>query len=126
MLKIYIAVKVKSEIEKLNAGHLTLAFQNINETSKLEITDLNNCFPANGVVKDIVYWEKSNVTVALIENKEGNLYKAKKLCESAGFNYDMEFIPHVTLGRNNLINEHLNLKGEEVSFSTPYIRLKNF
>lgn len=126
MLKVYIAVKTESEIQKLNDGHLTLCFLDANDTSKLDITGLSNCFPSYGVIKDIVYWEKSNVTVALIENKDRNLYKAKKLCEDAGFNYDMEFIPHVTLGENNLVEENLLLKGEFISFASPYIRLKNF
>lgn len=126
MLKVYIAVKTESEIQKLNESHLTLSFLDVNDTSKLDMTELSNCFPANGIVKDIVYWEKSNVTVALIENKDGNIYKAKKLCEDAGFSYDMEFIPHVTLGKNNLVEENSFLKDKCISFASPYIRLKNF
>lgn len=126
MLKVYIAVKTESEIQKLNDRHLTLCFLDVNDTSKLDMTELSNCFPANGIIKDIVYWEKSNVTVALIENKDGNLYKAKKLCEDAGFSYDMEFVPHVTLGKNDLVEENSFLKDECISFASPYIRLKNF
>lgn len=38
----------------------------------------------------------------------------------------MEFVPHVTLGKNDLVEENSFLKDESISFASPYIRLKTF
>lgn len=124
MLKVYVAAISKSHHVELNDKHLTLSFGDAIETNKLSFSELMRFFPCQGYVKDVVYWERANVTVALL-NVE-NILCAQKYCESVGFSYDLEFVPHITLGKGDVADESKALVGNSFELVDCYIRMKDF
>lgn len=103
MLKLYIAVR--AEIKRHEQDyHITLCHMSPKETDKLSLNMKFNSF--HTYVKDVVYWKDDNVTVALIEPND-DLEQLKFYLQMQGFTYnDHEFIPHITLGRGDLVEHH--------------------
>lgn len=125
MIKNYIAAKMEpSDCSFFDNAHLTLSFGDTKETQKLSMKKLLSFFPCTGNVIDIVYWPNVNLTVALIDSPE--ILDAQKYCESVGFNYDLDFLPHVTLCKEDLSNDLKHLKGKKIHFHDVYIRQKDF
>lgn len=55
------------------------------------------------------------------------LIEAQKYCESVGYDYNLEFIPHVTVARGESQVEAMShLIGKEVVMADCYIRCKDF
>jgi len=124
MLKLYMAALSKSDLSALDNKHVTLSFSDTKATEKLSFNDLMGFFPCQGYVKDVVYWERADVTVALL-NVE-NILEAQNYCASVGFDYDLEFIPHITLGRGDLVSESRDVIWRSLELVDCYIRLKDF
>lgn len=125
MLKTYIATVTKSSVVELDDKHVTLAFNDPKNTDKLSFKALMEFFPCVGVVKEVVYWERAGVTVALLDCSA--LIEAQKYCESVGYDYNLEFIPHVTVARGESQVEAMShLIGKEVVMEDCYIRCKDF
>ena len=126
MLKIYTAVKIKTDIPELMEGHLTLSFSDIKETEKLTLKKLSDFFPSKTIISEIVFFEKAGVTVALVNSKE--IVSAHNYLNSIGLNYDMNFNPHVTLsyGGENKVKQFSWLIGQEIIFDEVYLKIKNF
>lgn len=125
MLKNYIAVSLeKGESNAFDKAHLTLSFGDVKETQKLSMKKLTSFFPCSGTITKVVYWPHVNLTVALIDSE--TILEAQKYCESVGFDYNLDFIPHVTLGASDLAIGMKNLEGKRVHFHDVYIRQKEF
>ena len=73
-------------------------------------------------VTDIVYWKDSDVTVALLGNTRV-IMKRKEYWESMGYTYDMEFIPHFTVGKGDVVKENTHLIGNDYDAGDEYARL---
>ncbi|NLR52117.1 hypothetical protein HG694_01245 [Citrobacter freundii] len=118
---LYIALRTESDTDALSDKHITVCYMSASATSKL---DVNSIMPqkAKASVVDVVYWERANLTVAIIDSPEA--YCAYEASMASGFTYDLEFIPHVTLGCGDATSEHKNLVGKTLSIGSPYIRLK--
>lgn len=125
MLKNYIAVALEeSGCKTFDKAHLTLSFGDVKETQKLSMKKLMSFFPCSGTIKQVVYWPHVNLTVALIDSE--TLLEAQKYCESVGFGYDLDFLPHVTLGCSDLTVEMEKFEEKRVHFHDVYIRQKEF
>ncbi|EMC1808337.1 hypothetical protein ACNEVU_001019 [Escherichia coli] len=117
----YIALRTESDADILNDKHLTICYMSASATSKL---DVNRIMPeqAEAKISAVEYWERVNLTVALIDSPDA--HAAHKLSKIAGFTYDLEFMPHVTLGCGDTTKEHQNLVGKILTIGSPYIRIK--
>lgn len=125
MFKNYIATITKSSIVELDDKHVTLAFNDPQNTDKLSLKTLMGFFPCVGVVKEVVYWDRAGVTVALLDCSA--LIEAQKYCQSVGYDYDLEFIPHVTVAKGESQVEAMShLISKEVVMGDCYIRCKDF
>lgn len=124
MLKVYIAALSKSDLPALDNKHVTLSFGDTKATKKLSFNELMRFFPSQGYVKDVVYWERADVTVALLNTE--NVLEAQRYCASVGFDYDLDFIPHITLGRGDLVSESKDVVWQSLELVDCYISLKDF
>ncbi|WP_227160127.1 hypothetical protein [Enterobacter cloacae] len=118
---LYIALRTESNTDILNDKHLTICYMSASATTKL---DVNRIMPEPVVatVSKVEYWERVNLTVAIIDSPD--VYGAHEVSKTAGFTYDLEFIPHVTLGYGDTTSEHQRLVGKTLSIGSPYIRIK--
>lgn len=123
MLKSYMAASVSSK-NFPEDKHLTLSFCDLKATSKFSMRTMMDLFPCKGFVVDVVYWSKPDVTVALVSCE--NIIAAQKYCEKAGFDYDHEFNPHVTLDYGDKREQFKHLIECEVKFDDVYLRQKDF
>lgn len=129
--KFYIAINADVLEPKNNthifSGHTTLAFLTPKETEKISALDL--LLPEDdsvGVVKEIVYWEKADLTVMLVDCPS-SLLKLQKKLSNKGFSYEeFEFIPHITIGKGNQIEKFKHFKGNTIEFYDVYFRMKDF
>lgn len=121
-IDLYVAIRTMSDIEALDDKHLTICYMTVSETSKLNV---NEIIPSqvSAKVTDIVYWERVNLTVALIDSEESK--SAYQMLTNNGFTYDLDFIPHVTIGKGDKTEENINLIGKEIMIGNPYIRLRS-
>lgn len=103
MIKLYIAVR--AEIKRHDEDyHITLCHMSPKDTDKLSLNMKFNSFHTR--VTDVVYWADADVTVALIEPND-DMEQLKFYLQMQGFTYnDHEFIPHITLGRGDLVELH--------------------
>ena len=124
MLRVYLAAVSKSDVELLDNKHVTLSFGDTKATDKLSFNELMRFFPCQGYVKEVVYWERPDVTVALLNTE--NILSAQKYCQSVGFDYDLDFIPHITLGKGNLVDKFKEVEWQNFELVDCYIRLKDF
>ncbi|VTP12626.1 hypothetical protein PUATCC27989T_00438 [Phytobacter ursingii] len=117
----YIALRTESITKELNDKHLTICYMQVSPTSKL---DVNYIMPssAEAEVSSIEYWEGVNLTVAIIKSKEA--HEAYKSVSDAGFTYDLEFIPHVTIGSGDIVADCVHLVGKSLTVGNPYIRAR--
>ncbi|WP_211837976.1 hypothetical protein [Proteus terrae] len=118
---LYVAVSTRSNDRELDNKHVTLCYMKAEETKKLYINDI---FPEKevGEVVDVVYWERVNLTVAIVKCEQ--IVTANKFLDDAGFKYGYEFIPHVTICTGD---ESFNLKrliGMYLILEKPYVRLR--
>ncbi|TYG14975.1 hypothetical protein DJ541_23965 [Enterobacter asburiae] len=118
---LYIALRTESNTDILNDKHLTICYMSASATTKL---DVNRIMPEPVVatVSKVEYWERVNLTVAIIDSPD--VYGAHEVSKTAGFTYDLEFIPHVTLGYGDTTSEHQRLVGKALSIGNPYVRIK--
>lgn len=123
MLKSYMAASVSSK-NLPEDKHLTLSFCDLKATNKFSMKTMMSLFPCKGIIVDVVYWPKPNVTVALISSE--NILKAHEYCKSVGFDYDHDFNPHITLDRGNKTEMFNHLIYSEVGFDDVYLRQKDF
>ena len=97
-------------------GHITLCFCDANKSGKV------STHHGHGIatVIDVVYWERVDLTVALVDCdlaiERHEYYKAN------GYGYDHDFIPHITIGKGNLADEMLSLKGDKLVVGNEYVR----
>lgn len=119
---LYVALRTKSDIEILNDKHVTICHMRTEPTSKL---DVNSIMPeqVSAVIYDVVYWDRANITVAIISSPE--VYLAQRLLLESGFIYDLEFIPHITISTGNISRECYGLIGNGLIICDPYIRIKS-
>lgn len=98
-------------------GHITLCFC---ETKKSGKVSTHN---GNGVatVIDVVYWERVDLTVALVDCDLA--MERHEYYKSNGYDYDHEFIPHVTIGKGDLVADNLAINGERLIVGNEYIRI---
>lgn len=120
-MDLYIALRTESNTDILNDKHLTICYMSASATTKL---DVNRIMPAPVVatVSKVEYWERVNLTVALIDSPD--VHSAYEVSKTSGFTYDLEFMPHVTLGCGDITNEHQCLVGKILSIGNPYVRIK--
>lgn len=118
---LYIAIRTMSELEALDDKHLTICYMPASETSKL---NFNEIMPSHvsAKVTDVLYWERVNLTVALIDSEESR--RAYQVLNRSGFTYDFEFIPHVTICQGDKTSEYRGIIGEEIIIGNPYIRVR--
>lgn len=118
---LYIALRTESNTDILNDKHLTICYMSASATTKL---DVNRIMPEPVVAKvsKVEYWERVNLTVAIIYSPD--VYGAHEVSKTSGFTYDLEFIPHITLGYGDTTSEHQRLVGKILSIGSPYIRIK--
>lgn len=126
MLKMYTAVKIKSDLAEFSDGHLTLSFSDIKETDKLSFEKLSEFFPSKAIIEKIEFFENAGVTVAIINSVE--IFKAYNYLNSVGLIYNMEFKPHVTLSYSgkNESSHFFHLIEKEIILSDVYLKIKNF
>lgn len=112
---VYTAVKTYSEKFKELDGHITTSFTKIDSsTPKITLQDVNSFC----VISSIKYLPHGNVTVAVINSLEILEVHAQKM--SMGFNYDYDFIPHITLCRGDSSDKYDYLIGEQVKLKNEY------
>lgn len=93
----------KDEVEYTlgeNKLHVTLAYDEVGATSMFDINQLGILKNAALRIKDVTYWDKADVTVAELDCER--LHVAQQTLDAAGFGYNYEFRPHVTLGKGDL------------------------
>lgn len=74
-------------------------------------------------VEDVVYWKHVDLTVAVIRNTNNIQRRFDKYSKELGFEYEHEFIPHITLGSGDLTDKYAYLKGTDVDLSTEYMKI---
>lgn len=77
----------------------------------------------NGLAKviDVQYWKEPDITVLKLTAPIA-VRHYHEYC-NLGFKYDHEYIPHATICKGNQKNKYLNLIGEVMTLSDPYVRL---
>ena len=117
-MNLYIAYKTKDNL------HLTFSFMGIVSTDKLDISSF--ALDIKTTIKRIEYWKDPNLTVAIL-NLTPEMEQVKNLCESSGFTYNThQWIPHLTLGVGEQLEEFMYLIDTDVYLYKPYLRLKEF
>lgn len=111
----------KKEKHPFDHFHLTLMYGELKATPRFYLGE--HGMRGHGTnVEDIVYWEHVDLTVAIINHTKYLQDRFDFYSKELGIEYDYEFVPHVTLGKGNLVEEHAYLKGTDVDFSDEYIR----
>lgn len=124
-MNIYIATEVIFDDKKIIDKHVTLAFDKVNETKKLNMGLLNEVLKnKSAIIKEVVYWEAPDLTVALLDS--ASILEAHEFCKQLGFKYDLEFIPHVTLAKGDVVKDFAFLTNVEVKTNDTYLRIKDF
>lgn len=103
------------EAKELN-GHVTTSFT----WMEGRMPKLQTC-SAQGIctVKDVVYFEGADVTVALVASKLAE--DRHKVLTSIGLKYEHEYLPHVTICKGNKVVEFTQLIGINVMLHSEYI-----
>lgn len=117
MANVYTAVKTyHPEYDEL-CGHITTSFTELSkDTPKIMLFNNGSTL---GKVTHIEYFPTGNVTVAIIDSERVNEIHADKL--KMGLSYQLEFKPHITIGKGNHVDDHRHLVGAIVSIGYEYI-----
>jgi hypothetical protein len=98
--------------------HVTLAFCDAKRGGKVH----TSAAIADGLITDVVYWQGSNVTVALIDSEL--VRRRHQYYTDNGYPYEgYHHVPHATLSRGNTVADHLDLVGSIVTLGEEYIRI---
>lgn len=116
----YIAARTKSKLAFLNNKHVTLAYAPVQVTDKLDVDSLSHL--GAGVICKVEYWAHVDLTVALIVSTP--VLETQKALEHGGFGYDHEFIPHITIGKGDSVQQHKIAEGYSVGLHSPYIQIR--
>lgn len=104
-------------------AHVTMAYGNIQATSRLTFKTMPTI--ACHVV-DVLYWDKADLTVIVVGNKNDMLHKVQGELEAAGFTYDHQFEPHITIGKGDIVDVVRAMLGNQSSvlLCNPFIQIK--
>lgn len=115
MSKFTAALKVIDE--SAFSGHVTLCFCDANKGGKVS----TNSGQDDATISDVVYWPHVDLTVLLVDSEFAhdryNYYKEN------GYTYDHEFIPHITVGKGDVVEDFKRLIGFEFYLGEEYIRI---
>ena len=98
-------------------GHITLSFCDVQKAGKFQTTDSSQL----ACVYAIEYWGRVNLTVALVDSPLA--WERFEYWSGLGYTYDLEFIPHITLGEGDLTKKYEHLIGEAMLIDGEYARL---
>ena len=73
------------------------------------------------VVMNVTYWKEADITVAIVDCKLA--VQRHEYYKNAGYGYDHEFIPHITLGKGNQVDKYSELLYKYFPVGEEYIRL---
>lgn len=92
------ALSVISTDADLFGKHLTLSFCDAVKSGKFQTSIMEG--PAR--IIDVQYWERVNLTVLILDS---DFARARhEYYQSLGYTYDLEWIPHITYGKGNLVD----------------------
>ena len=98
-------------------GHITLCFCEVKKSGKVS----THYGHGEAIIIDVVYWPHVDLTVILVECSLAN--ERHEYYKSHGYDYDHEFIPHVTIGKGNLVEGNKWLKGDVLVVGNEYVRV---
>jgi hypothetical protein len=103
---------------KLKGKHITTMFSEFTGSGKFSTsTSIGNAH-----IIDVVYWENVDVTVALVDCAFA--WDRYEFFTSLGFNYDLEYQPHITVSKEsgNCVEEFKHLIGTSVTIGKEYFK----
>ncbi|QBQ71161.1 hypothetical protein S0112_035 [Shewanella phage S0112] len=95
------------DLFKDNKLHITLAYAEAEATEMMNLDIIDDLTDLAVTVDSVVYWDKVDKTVMLVSNDL--LGSIQERLESAGFGYNHQFCPHVTLGKGDITKTAGNL-----------------
>lgn len=98
-------------------GHITLCFCDTEKAGKF------STFNGKGAatVVDVEYWEHVDITVLVVDCQVAKI--RHEYYKSLGYTYDHEFIPHITVGRGDVVSDFIHLKGDRFIVGSEYARI---
>lgn len=116
---VYTALQTACAAQALQ-GHITTSFSVITgKVPKFESLGVEHLMKFKCIVKEIVYWEHVGLTVALVDSPDS--HKRFEQLKQLGFKYEHEFVPHITIGKGDLVEEHQALVGVKVFIVGEYM-----
>ncbi len=102
--------------------HLTVMFAPLKATPRFYL-DVAGILTHETEVIDVVYWAHVDLTVALVNNTSSIQHRFDTYSNDLGFEYDYDFVPHVTLGSGNITKKYSYLKNTDIDLFDEYIKI---
>lgn len=105
-------------LEGINVGHITFMFSDLVASRKVLNRNVEGC---EFTITSVVHWPIPNITVAICECAAA--MNRHKEYTDAGFSYDFEYIPHITLSQGDNTREYAELVGQTGVLGHEYMRI---
>lgn len=98
-------------------GHITLCFCDARKAGKFSTSNAKGA----ATVINVEYWDRVDLTVLTVDCKLA--IERHEYYTDLGYTYDYDFLPHITMGKGDLTNELMHLKGERLIVGSEYARI---
>lgn len=117
-MTVYFHTALKVLTPEFADKHVTTMFSEFTGKGKFSTSTEFELVP----IKDIVFWKDAGVVVAIVESGLAE-YLHSKYTEM-GYEYDYEFIPHMTLEKTNIdtSEKYKHLIGQQIKLGEEYFK----